>query len=102
MPLDVIEGAQWGEEGNGRITDLLAAEAEITTRSDDGLRNYYENPVNNGLLSWHKDAWITRLRTNLPRSDQLDIRDIELVHELLAWMVSVGPSRSQINPGPSQ
>jgi len=32
MPLDVIIGAQWGDEGKGRITDLLAAEADIVAR----------------------------------------------------------------------
>jgi hypothetical protein len=25
MPLDVIVGAQWGDEGKGRVVDLLAA-----------------------------------------------------------------------------
>ncbi len=36
MPLDIIIGAQWGDEGKGRITDLLAAEAEITARFSGG------------------------------------------------------------------
>ena len=27
MPLHVIVGAQWGDEGKGRVTDLLAAGA---------------------------------------------------------------------------
>ena len=29
MPLTVIVGAQWGDEGKGRIVDLLAGEADI-------------------------------------------------------------------------
>ena len=32
MPLTVIVGAQWGDEGKGRIVDLLAAEADIVAR----------------------------------------------------------------------
>ncbi|HEY44699.1 MAG TPA: adenylosuccinate synthase [Anaerolineae bacterium] len=36
MPLDVIIGAQWGDEGKGRITDLLAAEADIVARYSGG------------------------------------------------------------------
>jgi adenylosuccinate synthase len=36
MPLDVVIGAQWGDEGKGRITDLLAAEADIVARYSGG------------------------------------------------------------------
>jgi adenylosuccinate synthase len=36
MPLDVIIGAQWGDEGKGRITDLLAADADIVARYSGG------------------------------------------------------------------
>jgi adenylosuccinate synthase len=36
MPLDIIIGAQWGDEGKGRITDLLAAQADIVARYSGG------------------------------------------------------------------
>lgn len=36
MPLDIIIGAQWGDEGKGRITDLLAAKADIVARYSGG------------------------------------------------------------------
>ncbi|MBN1264852.1 MAG: adenylosuccinate synthase [Anaerolineales bacterium] len=36
MPLDMILGAQWGDEGKGRITDLLAVKADITARFSGG------------------------------------------------------------------
>jgi adenylosuccinate synthase len=36
MPLDIIIGAQWGDEGKGRITDLLAAQANIVARYSGG------------------------------------------------------------------
>ncbi len=36
MPLDIIVGAQWGDEGKGRITDLLAREADIVARFSGG------------------------------------------------------------------
>jgi len=36
MPLGMILGAQWGDEGKGRITDLLAADAAITARFSGG------------------------------------------------------------------
>ncbi len=36
MPLDIIVGTQWGDEGKGRITDLLAAKADIVARYSGG------------------------------------------------------------------
>lgn len=36
MPLDIIIGSQWGDEGKGRFTDLLAANADITARFAGG------------------------------------------------------------------
>jgi len=36
MPLNIIVGAQWGDEGKGRITDLLAQNAQITARYSGG------------------------------------------------------------------
>jgi len=36
MPLHIIVGAQWGDEGKGRITDLLAVEADINARYSGG------------------------------------------------------------------
>ncbi|MFW6062756.1 MAG: adenylosuccinate synthase [Chloroflexota bacterium] len=36
MPLNIIVGAQWGDEGKGRVTDLMAAEADIVARYSGG------------------------------------------------------------------
>lgn len=36
MPLDIVVGAQWGDEGKGRVTDLLAAKADIVARYSGG------------------------------------------------------------------
>ncbi len=36
MPITVILGAQWGDEGKGKITDLLAANADLVARSAGG------------------------------------------------------------------
>jgi len=36
MPLDILVGAQWGDEGKGRITDLLAEEAQVVARYSGG------------------------------------------------------------------
>jgi adenylosuccinate synthase len=36
MPLDLIIGAQWGDEGKGRITDRLSAQADVVVRFSGG------------------------------------------------------------------
>ncbi|MEN6408803.1 MAG: adenylosuccinate synthetase, partial [Anaerolineaceae bacterium] len=36
MPLNIIVGAQWGDEGKGRIVDLLAAQADWVARFNGG------------------------------------------------------------------
>jgi adenylosuccinate synthase len=36
MPITVILGAQWGDEGKGKITDLLAANADLVARFAGG------------------------------------------------------------------
>lgn len=36
MPLDIVVGAQWGDEGKGRMVDLLAARAKIVARFSGG------------------------------------------------------------------
>jgi adenylosuccinate synthase len=36
MPLDIIIGAQWGDEGKGRITDRLARSAAVAARYSGG------------------------------------------------------------------
>lgn len=36
MPLDIIVGTQWGDEGKGRVVDLLAASADYVARYNGG------------------------------------------------------------------
>jgi adenylosuccinate synthase len=36
MPLDIVVGTQWGDEGKGRIVDLLAKQADIVARFNGG------------------------------------------------------------------
>lgn len=36
MPLNIIIGAQWGDEGKGRMTDLMAASADLVARYSGG------------------------------------------------------------------
>ncbi|MBW3634768.1 MAG: adenylosuccinate synthase [Chloroflexi bacterium] len=36
MPATVVMGGQWGDEGKGKLTDLLAASADIVVRANGG------------------------------------------------------------------
>jgi adenylosuccinate synthase len=36
MPLDIVVGTQWGDEGKGRVVDLLAAQAHYVARYNGG------------------------------------------------------------------
>jgi adenylosuccinate synthase len=36
MPLDIIVGTQWGDEGKGRVVDLLSAQADFVARYNGG------------------------------------------------------------------
>lgn len=36
MPLDIIVGAQWGDEGKGRVVDLFSAKADYVARYNGG------------------------------------------------------------------
>ena len=36
MPLDIVVGTQWGDEGKGRIVDLLAGRADLVARYNGG------------------------------------------------------------------
>ncbi|HNS64022.1 MAG TPA: adenylosuccinate synthetase, partial [Anaerolineaceae bacterium] len=36
MPLEIVLGTQWGDEGKGRVVDLLAARADLVCRFNGG------------------------------------------------------------------
>ena len=36
MPLDIVVGAQWGDEGKGRVVDLLSEESQVVARYNGG------------------------------------------------------------------
>src|SRR5690606_36270848 len=53
MPLHIIIGAQWGDEGKGRITDSLAAQASIVARYSGGDNAGHTVTVNGDLFKLH-------------------------------------------------
>ncbi len=47
MPANVIVGSQWGDEGKGKIIDIMASRADVVVRSTGG-NNAGHTVVNNG------------------------------------------------------
>jgi adenylosuccinate synthase len=53
MPITVILGSQWGDEGKGKITDLLAAEAGVVARFAGGDNAGHTVTVGNERFALH-------------------------------------------------
>jgi adenylosuccinate synthase len=53
MPLDIIVGAQWGDEGKGRLTDLLAAGSDYVARYAGGDNAGHTVNVGDQLFKLH-------------------------------------------------
>ncbi len=53
MPLDLVIGAQWGDEGKGRITDTLARKADIVARFSGGDNAGHSVTVKDRLYQLH-------------------------------------------------
>ncbi|TFH37483.1 MAG: adenylosuccinate synthase [Anaerolineales bacterium] len=53
MPLDLVIGAQWGDEGKGRITDILSRQADIVARFSGGDNAGHSVTVKERLYKLH-------------------------------------------------
>ncbi len=53
MPLDIVIGTQWGDEGKGRIVDLLAVQADIVARFNGGDNAGHTVTVGNHTFKLH-------------------------------------------------
>jgi adenylosuccinate synthase len=53
MPLQIIVGAQWGDEGKGRIVDWFAAHADFSARYNGGDNAGHTVTVGNRIFKLH-------------------------------------------------
>jgi adenylosuccinate synthase len=53
MPLDIIVGAQWGDEGKGRMVDLLASQADVVARYSGGDNAGHTVTVGQDIFKLH-------------------------------------------------
>jgi len=53
MPFSIVVGAQWGDEGKGRIVDLLAVEADMVARYSGGDNAGHTVSVGDKIFKLH-------------------------------------------------
>lgn len=103
MPLDLIIGAQWGDEGKGRITDLLAEDAHIVARFSGGDNAGHSVTVGDRLFKLHLiPSGIVQPNTRCCLGSGMVINPIKLIEEidhLHALGIDVSPRRLHISAG---
>ena len=53
MPLDIVVGTQWGDEGKGRIVDVFSQKAEYVARYNGGDNAGHTVTVNDQVFKLH-------------------------------------------------
>ena len=53
MPITIVVGTQWGDEGKGRVIDFLAAEADMVARYSGGDNAGHTVTVGNQIFKLH-------------------------------------------------
>ena len=53
MPLDIVIGAQWGDEGKGRVVDLLAQDSDLVARFNGGDNAGHTVTVGENIYKLH-------------------------------------------------
>ena len=53
MPATIVMGGQWGDEGKGKLTDSLAASADIVVRANGGANAGHTVQTDQGTFALH-------------------------------------------------
>lgn len=101
MPLDVIVGTQWGDEGKGRITDLLAEKSDVVARFGGGDNAGHTVSVGDQVHKLHIiPSGIIQPHTTCIIGNGVVINPAKLVEELdnlIASGIEVSPERLRIS-----
>ena len=101
MPLDIIVGAQWGDEGKGHITDMLAAEADVVARYNGGDNAGHTVTVGDDIFKLHLiPSGIIHERATCLIGNGVAVNPAILLREIDALAeqgVDVGPGRLKIS-----
>ncbi len=101
MPLDIVVGTQWGDEGKGRIVDLLAGQADIVARFNGGDNAGHTVTVHEQTFKLHLiPSGVAHAHTHGVMGSGMVVNPATFFAELEALRaagVSVGPERLQIS-----
>jgi adenylosuccinate synthase len=101
MPLDMIIGAQWGDEGKGRVTDLLAAQTDIVARYSGGDNAGHTITVQGDIFKLHLiPSGIIHPKVTCLIGNGVVLNPAVLLQEmdaLAARGIDVGPERLKIS-----
>ena len=101
MPLDLVIGAQWGDEGKGRITDSLAREADVVARFSGGDNAGHSVTVKDKVHKLHLiPSGIVQPHTKCVMGSGMVINPAALLSEmdeLLRLGIEVNPGRLLIS-----
>ncbi len=53
MPATIVMGGQWGDEGKGKLTDALAAAADVVVRANGGSNAGHTISTPAGVFKMH-------------------------------------------------
>ena len=101
MPLDMIIGAQWGDEGKGRVTDMLAAQTDIVARYSGGDNAGHTVTVQGDIFKLHLiPSGIIHPNTTCIIGNGVVLNPAVLLREMAMLTdrgIDVGPERLKIS-----
>ena len=91
MPATVVLGAQWGDEGKGKLVDILASEADWVVRFQGGNNAGHTVVLGERVIKLHLlPSGITRPDCELVLGDGMVIDPWVLMEELEKWQSESG------------
>lgn len=101
MPATILVGAQWGDEGKGRVADWLAAEADVVGRFAGGDNAGHTVVVGNSVVKLHLvPSGILHRHVTCVLGNGMVINPVNLLKEmdgLAAQGVDISPDRLVIS-----
>ncbi|HPP62902.1 MAG TPA: adenylosuccinate synthase [Anaerolineales bacterium] len=102
MSLNIVVGAQWGDEGKGRIVDYLAAGADYVARYNGGDNAGHTVTVGGKIFKLHLvPSGIVHPHTTAVMGNGMVVNPRTLLDEMTALRsagVSIAPQRMHISP----
>jgi adenylosuccinate synthase len=101
MPVTIILGAQWGDEGKGRAVDWLSGQADIAARATGGDNAGHTLNVGSDLLKLHLvPSGVLHPHVTCVMGNGMVINPVNLVKELdklRAFGLDVSPERIKLS-----